>query len=97
MSWQTVQQWEREPDPDGDKRGSTAPKRTRMEEVARVLQTTVEYLQTGRDPSGGNLNPAEYRLISQYRDLPPESRRIVMDLADSLQKMAEARKTEEPH
>ena len=62
VTWQAVQQWEEE--------GGTAPRRTRMEQVAKVLQTTVEYLQTGRDPSGGNLSPREYQMICWYRGLP---------------------------
>lgn len=40
VSWQTVQQWER----------NTAPKRTRMPQVAVVLGTTPDYLLFGRGP-----------------------------------------------
>jgi phage repressor protein C with HTH and peptisase S24 domain len=43
VSWQTVQQWERD---DG-----TAPKRKRLEEVATVLGKTVEYLLNGDEES----------------------------------------------
>lgn len=41
VSWQTVQQWERP--------GGTAPKRTRLEKVASVLNTTANFLITGTD------------------------------------------------
>ena len=40
VSYQAVQQWER---PDG-----TQPRRMRMEALATVLNTTVEYLETGK-------------------------------------------------
>jgi transcriptional regulator with XRE-family HTH domain len=39
VSWQTVQQWE--------KSNGTAPKRTRLEKVAKALGTTANYLMTG--------------------------------------------------
>lgn len=42
VSWQTVQQWERD--------GGTAPKRTRLQKVAEELGTTPEYLMSGADP-----------------------------------------------
>ncbi|SIT28219.1 Phage repressor protein C, contains Cro/C1-type HTH and peptisase s24 domains [Achromobacter sp. MFA1 R4] len=38
VSWQTVQQWEN---------GKTAPKRARLEAVAKALNTTSEYLAVG--------------------------------------------------
>lgn len=38
-SWQTVQQWEKE--------GGTAPNRSRLEKVAKVLRTTPEWLMHG--------------------------------------------------
>jgi len=52
VSWQTVQQWE--------KPGGTAPKRTRLEKVAELLNTTTTYLITGHDepkqyPVGGKV------------------------------------------
>lgn len=92
VSWQTVQQWEREPDPKtGEAKGSTAPRRTRMDDVAKVLKTTVEYLQTGRDPSGGNLDPLEYRLISQYRNLPVEWQELARKTIDDYHKLLKAK------
>lgn len=39
VKWQTVQQWEKE--------GGTAPKRTRIEHVAKALLVTPEYLLYG--------------------------------------------------
>lgn len=53
VSWQAVQQWE--------KPGGTAPKRTRLEKVAKALGTTAMYLLTGRQESepvlaSGNLH-----------------------------------------
>src|SRR5690606_13430848 len=38
VAWQTIQQWEN---------GRTAPQRKRLDRVAEVLSTTVEYLLTG--------------------------------------------------
>ena len=43
-SWQTVQQWE--------KAGGTAPNRGRIERVAQVLETSVEWLQSGKESLG---------------------------------------------
>ncbi|MFU1907776.1 helix-turn-helix domain-containing protein, partial [Bordetella avium] len=43
VSWQTVQQWEN---------GKTAPKRARLEAVAKALMTTVEYLAMGASSEG---------------------------------------------
>jgi hypothetical protein len=43
VAWQTVQQWEK---PNG-----TAPKRRRLAVVAKALNTSDEYLVTGRHPS----------------------------------------------
>ncbi|MFT0167519.1 helix-turn-helix domain-containing protein [Paraburkholderia mimosarum] len=42
-AWQTVQQWERED-------GGTAPKRERLAKVAKVLNTSPEYLLFGTPP-----------------------------------------------
>lgn len=42
VSWQTVQQWEKE--------GGTAPNRNRMSKVAEVLKTTPEWLVHGIGP-----------------------------------------------
>jgi phage repressor protein C with HTH and peptisase S24 domain len=61
VSWQTVQQWEKD----------TAPKRTRLADVAKALQTTPEYLLIGIETT---LEPEfprtpseeEYALIPQY-------------------------------
>lgn len=63
VSWQTVQQWE--------KPGGTAPKRTRLEKVAALLNTTTTYLITGQDDSkqyqaGGNVVKIEQQ-VSGYR------------------------------
>jgi phage repressor protein C with HTH and peptisase S24 domain len=61
VSWQTVQQWEKD----------TAPKRTRLVEVAKALQTTPEFLLIGIEvPSDSEFprSPSEdeYALIPQY-------------------------------
>lgn len=63
VSWQTVQQWE--------KPGGTAPKRTRLEKVAALLNTTTMYLITGQDDSGqyragGNVVKIEQQ-VAGYR------------------------------
>lgn len=50
VSWQTVQQWEN---------GKTAPKRARLEAVARALNTTPEFLAVGplADPDADEFVP----------------------------------------
>lgn len=63
VSWQTIQQWEK---PNG-----TAPKRTRLEKVARILNTTSNYLLTGREDiqqyqSAANVVSIEHPIAS-YR------------------------------
>jgi transcriptional regulator with XRE-family HTH domain len=55
VSWQTVQQWEKE--------GGTAPKRDRIEAVAKALGVTTEWLQTGQDL--GNPQPAAEKAASE--------------------------------
>lgn len=64
-SWQTVQQWERE---DG-----TAPKRTRLDAVAKALQVSQEWLLTGNESTDdksakpAELNQLETQLITVLR------------------------------
>lgn len=41
ISYQAVQQWER--------KGGTTPRRKRMQELSRLLQTTVQWLETGAE------------------------------------------------
>lgn len=61
VSWQTVQQWEKE----------TAPKRTRLSDVAKALQTTPEFLLLGTEEKSEPTYPRtpsedDYALIPQY-------------------------------
>lgn len=82
-AWQTVQQWEKE--------GGTAPKRGRLEKVAIVLQTSTEWLMTGREPGGGakaitfnELNGPEAQLVMLYRSLREDSKRKLLDYANTM-------------
>lgn len=68
LSWQTVQQWEREPDAATGK--STAPKRKRLEIVAQLLGSTVAALMAGGGPqSFSDLHGPEAQLVMFYRQL----------------------------
>lgn len=76
LAWQTVQQWEREPN-DAAPAKSTAPARRRLEIVARLLGTTVNDLMAGQpaskpapppQPSSvDSLSPQEAMLIAYAR------------------------------
>ena len=77
VSWQTIQQWE--------KPGGTAPKRTRLEKVAALLNTTPMYLITGHDDpgqyrAGGNVVKIE-QLVAGYRH-PDKTIAEVVDLLE---------------
>lgn len=69
VSYQTIQQWEREPGTraDGTEIQSTAPKRARLAQVAAILGVTPEWLMTGRDGEGNVLDPTEAQMILFYR------------------------------
>jgi transcriptional regulator with XRE-family HTH domain len=58
VSWQTVQQWEKE--------GGTAPNRSRIEKVALVLKTTPEWLLQGVGRTW--LDPAKDQATAQAGD-----------------------------
>jgi transcriptional regulator with XRE-family HTH domain len=81
---QTVQQWETEPGPPGSKVLSTAPKRTRLADVARVLGVTEEWLVTGRDPEGRLQDPGKDQLDRFYEGMTPEMRHILIAQANTL-------------
>lgn len=58
-SWQTVQQWEKE--------GGTAPKRMRLDQVAKVLNVTSDYLSTGNENNSmGSPSTDKYAQIPRY-------------------------------
>ncbi len=78
VSYQAVQQWENEPDPDDPKVISTAPQRSRMPDVVRVLQTTEMFLREGRDSAGGDLDPNEQQLIAMYRSVDADWRDFIL-------------------
>lgn len=80
LTWQTVQQWEREP-VEGAAGKSTAPKRKRLQTVARLLGTTAESLLAGA-PSAPNtvadLSGEEGLLLGLFRALSTADRERVM-------------------
>lgn len=85
-AWQTVQQWENK-----DETKATAPQRTRLELVAKVLDTSPEYLLYGRDPSQeqnvlqfAKLSGLEAQLVMQYRALSEVDRAKVSSYAYQL-------------
>jgi len=43
-------------------------------EIAQLLGTTAEYLVTGKEPEGDNLDNTERKLIGAYRKLSPADR-----------------------
>lgn len=63
-SWQTIQQWEWD---DSDGKKPTAPKRTRLEVVAKVLDVTVDYLLYG--DAGPAANDPEYVEVDYQKDI----------------------------
>lgn len=86
VSWQTVQQWEK----------NTAPKRTRLEKVAQELWTTPAYLQghtdnparavadkkmvTGAEKQPSPTTENERLLLEAYRNADPKVRDIAPQL-----------------
>lgn len=70
LAWQTVQQWERE--------GGTAPKRSRLETVARVLGCSVGELIGSTEAT---IPAEEAALLAAYRKLAPEVRSAVLRTA----------------
>lgn len=86
VSYQAVQQWEKEPVP-GDtssKVKSTAPSRRRLEQVARVLRCTPEWLLTGHMPNAGDMTPEEAMRFDMYRKLPENLRESILAQIDAM-------------
>lgn len=81
---QTVQQWETEPGPAGSKVLSTAPKRTRLAEVAKALGVTEEWLMTGRGEDGRVTDPGKSQLNAFYDGMTPEMQHILLAQANTL-------------
>lgn len=76
LSWQTVQQWEREPTASETKK-STAPNRSRLELVASLLGTSATALLQGGAPSSDpldGLSGHEGMLLAYFRMVAPEKR-----------------------
>jgi transcriptional regulator with XRE-family HTH domain len=96
VSRQAVQQWETEPDPANPEVKSTAPKRTLMPQVAKILGVSVAYLATGKDASGGDLNPLEQQAISMYRDVPPEFQEAMLQSLNQIWALANRGKPASP-
>lgn len=84
VKYQTIQQWETEPDAANPKVLSTAPKRTRLADVARVLGVTEEWLVTGREGDASHLDPIEQQLVMLYRALPAEIQEVLLQQANGL-------------
>lgn len=81
--WQTVQQWEKE--------GGTAPKRTRLDMVAKLLQTSPEYLATGREPGQKSealqfteLSGLEAQLVMLYRAMSDDGKHELLINANQI-------------
>lgn len=81
---QTVQQWETEPSPDDDRVLSTAPKRTRLVAVAKLLGVTPEYLMTGRDAEGQLVDANKRQLMQFYDGMSPELQDALVAHANAL-------------
>lgn len=84
MTYQTVQQWETEPDPSNPRVLSTAPKRTRLAQVAQALGVTEEWLVTGRDADGRRVDPIAEQLIGIYQQLPEHLQEALLQQANTL-------------
>jgi transcriptional regulator with XRE-family HTH domain len=84
VTYQTVQQWETEPDPSNPKVLSTAPKRTRLAQVAAALGVTEEWLVTGRDGDGRPHDPIANQLVGIYAQLPEHLQEALMQTANAL-------------
>lgn len=88
VTYQTVQQWEREPPDDAHpNRQSTAPKRSRMPLVAAVLGMTEAHLVTGEDDGGVPLDPKEALLLTYYREMPEDAQDLLIGQASGLHSM----------
>lgn len=84
VNYQTVQQWETDPDPTKPETKSTAPKRTRIAEVARILRVSESWLVTGKEDDGSETDPLLAQLISITRLLPPEGQDLLLQQANGL-------------
>lgn len=91
VSWQTVQQWEKE--------GGTAPNRSRIDKVAAALGVTPEWLlygpaderaqERGGDPLATPIAPPwcapeAFRLLDLYYRCDPRGRADIMGAAQAL-------------
>jgi transcriptional regulator with XRE-family HTH domain len=83
VSYQTIQQWETEPDPSNPKVLSTAPRRSRLTLVAQVLGVTEEWLITGRGPDGASHDPIAKQLMDIYQSLPEHLQEALMQSANA--------------
>lgn len=86
VSYQTVQQWEREPgrSEDGSKVLSTAPSRKRLQQVAAILGVTPQWLLTGENDDGQKTDPTEEQLLMFYRSVNEESKAAMLTQANAL-------------
>lgn len=93
LAWQSVQQWEREPEDATATAKSTAPERKLMPFVAEVLNTTVQSLMAGGaddaiPESFDALNGQEGRLVSLFRAMKPDQRKLLMQALESPERAA---------
>lgn len=86
VTYQTVQQWEREPGEGegGKQRLSTAPSRKRLASVAAILGVTEQWLLTGTDGHGVTVDPTEGQLLLFYRGMPDEVKVAMLSHANAL-------------
>jgi len=84
VTYQTVQQWEKDPDPNNPKTRSTAPSRRHMPKVAEALGVTETWLRTGASDNHETLDPIELQLVSLYRRLPNTAQELLVQQANGL-------------
>lgn len=85
VTYQAVQQWEREPVTVEDAQTqSTAPRRTRLEKVAKALKVTPEWLLTGKMIGPDEVDPEEAMYLDMMRKLPDAVREVVRSQITSL-------------
>lgn len=90
VSYQTVQQWEREPDerPDGGRVLSTAPSRKRLPTVAAILGVTEQWLLSGTDDDGQNVDPTVDQLVAFYVGMGDELKSLLLAQANTFYNMS---------
>lgn len=83
VSYQTIQQWEREP-VGMDSSQSAAPKRMRQQAVAEALGVTVNWLVTGNDDDGNAFDPQRAQLLDLYDSGDDEWKALIVEQMNML-------------